>query len=61
MIHAYAARAPKGRLEPFAYDLGPLGSDQVEIDVIACGICHLDHSMLNNEWQMTTYPLVPGH
>jgi uncharacterized zinc-type alcohol dehydrogenase-like protein len=61
MIRAYAAHAPKGRLEPFTYDPGPLGADQVEIDVIACGICHSDLSMLNNEWQMTSYPLVPGH
>ena len=61
MIHAYAAQEPGGRLEPFEYDPGVLGATAVEIDVDYCGICHSDLSMLDNEWGMTTYPLVPGH
>ncbi len=60
-IHALAAKQPKGKLEPFTYDPGPLGPDQVEIEVQYCGICHSDLSMLNNEWGMTAYPFVPGH
>ena len=61
MIRAYAAQEVKGRLEPFEYDPGELGSVQVEIDVTACGICHSDLSMLNNEWGVSSYPLVAGH
>jgi uncharacterized zinc-type alcohol dehydrogenase-like protein len=61
MVKAYAAQEPGGKLEPFEYDPGKLGSDQVEIDVDYCGICHSDLSMLNNDWGMTTYPFVPGH
>ena len=61
MIRAYAAHEPKGRLSPFEFVPGELGPDQVEIDIIACGICHSDLSMLNNEWDVTVYPLVPGH
>lgn len=60
-IKAYAALTVGGKLEPFEYDPGELGVDQVEIDISSCGICHSDLSMLNNEWQMTEYPLVPGH
>jgi uncharacterized zinc-type alcohol dehydrogenase-like protein len=60
-INAYAAREPKGTLEPFTYDPGDLGPDQVEIAVTHCGICHSDLSMLNNDWGMSEYPLVPGH
>ena len=60
-IRALAAKQPRGKLEPFSYDPGPLGDEQVEIDVQYCGICHSDLSMLNNEWQFTQYPLVPGH
>lgn len=60
-IKAYAALAAGGKLEPFEYDPGELGDDQVEIDISSCGICYSDLSMLNNEWQMTEYPLVPGH
>lgn len=61
MIHAYAAMESKGKLEAFEYDPGPLAGDQVEIQVEHCGICHSDLSMLNNEWGMSQYPLVPGH
>lgn len=60
-ILALAVRQARGKLEPFTYDPGPLGDEQVEIDVLYCGICHSDLSMRNNEWQITQYPLVPGH
>ncbi|HET9484488.1 MAG TPA: NAD(P)-dependent alcohol dehydrogenase [Xanthomonadales bacterium] len=60
-VRAYAASAPKSPLAPFAYDLGPLGSEDVEIAVEHCGICHSDLSMIDNEWQRTQYPLVAGH
>ncbi|MBK8972453.1 MAG: NAD(P)-dependent alcohol dehydrogenase [Hahellaceae bacterium] len=61
MIKAYAASSTGGELQPFEYDPGPLGADQVEIEVDYCGICHSDLSMLDNEWGMTRYPFVPGH
>jgi len=61
MIRAYAANKPGAPLELFEYDPGALRPDEVEIDVMACGICHSDLSMLDNEWGMTAYPFVPGH
>ena len=60
-IHALAARQAGGKLEPFSYDPGPLGDEQVEIEVHYCGICHSDYSFLNNEFGLTEYPFVPGH
>ena len=61
MIKAYAAFEPKSELRPFEYDPGPLKPNEVEIDVQYCGICHSDLSMIDNEWGMTRYPIVPGH
>ncbi len=61
MIKAYAATEAGGELKPFEYDPGPLGRYEVEIDVESCGICHSDLSMINNEWGLSQYPLVPGH
>ena len=61
MFHAYAAEKAGGPLAPFEYDPGPLHSEQVEIAVEHCGICHSDVSMLDNEWGDTKYPFVPGH
>lgn len=60
-IRAYAALAPKQALQPYDYTPSPLGDEQVDIAVESCGICHSDLSMLDNDWGMSTYPLVPGH
>lgn len=61
MIKAYAVKKSKGRLERIDYDPGALRPEQVEISIIACGLCHSDLSMVNNEWGDSVYPLVPGH
>ena len=61
IIKAYAAQAPNSKLAAYEYDAGPLGRNEVEITVDYCGICHSDLSMLNNEWGMSSYPLVAGH
>jgi uncharacterized zinc-type alcohol dehydrogenase-like protein len=60
-IKAYAATSPGAPLEPFEFEPGPLGDEQVEIAVDYCGICHSDLSMIHNHWGMTQFPLVPGH
>ena len=61
MIKGYAALESGGKLQPYEYDPGLLESSQVEIEVDYCGICHSDISMLDNEWELTIYPFVPGH
>jgi len=61
MITAYAAFEAKGDLKRFEYDPGVLKPDEVEINVDFCGICHGDINMLDNEWDITQYPFVPGH
>jgi len=61
MIKAYAAFEPKGELKPFEYDPGQLASDEVEIDVSYCGICHSDVSVIDSEWGEMPYPVVAGH
>lgn len=60
-IRAWAALAPGQPLEHYEYDPGPLGAEEVEIAVEHCGLCHSDLSMIDNAWQFSTYPLVPGH
>ena len=61
MITAFAAPQAGAPLEPFEYDPGPIGEQDVEIAVAYCGVCHSDLSMINNEWGMTQFPFVPGH
>ena len=60
-IRALAASAAGAKLQPFTYDPGPLGDEQVEIEVQYCGICHSDYSILHNEWGNSKFPVVPGH
>ena len=60
-IKAWAATGPGKPFERFSYDPGPLKADEVEIQVEYCGLCHSDLSMWQNEWGLSTYPLVPGH
>ena len=61
MINAYAVKEAGDALEPYSYDPGEIGAHEVEVDVSYCGMCHSDLSMINNEWGMSEYPLVPGH
>ena len=60
-IWAYAAKSKGAKLEPFEFDPGPLGPEDVEIAVEYCGMCHSDLSMLDDDLGMTAFPLVPGH
>lgn len=61
MIQAWAALEAQQPLQPFEYDPGPLAATDVEIEIRHCGICHSDLSMIDNEWGVSRYPLVPGH
>lgn len=61
MIRAWAAHEAKGTLTRFDYDPGVLPDDEVEIAVETCGLCHSDMSLVDDEWNVSAYPLVPGH
>ncbi len=60
-IDAWVATAAKQKLVRQKIDLGPLGPEEVEVEVENSGLCHSDVSMLNNEWGMSNYPLILGH
>ncbi len=61
MIEAWVAPRAKQSLVRQQIDLGPLGSDDVEIEVEHCGLCHSDLSVRNNDWGNSRYPAVLGH
>src|SRR5712692_12032313 len=60
-IRGWSAKAARQKLVAFDYDPGPPGADEVEVAVEHCGLCHADLSIINNEWGMSRYPVVPGH
>jgi uncharacterized zinc-type alcohol dehydrogenase-like protein len=58
---AFAATSPTSTLGALSIQRrDPLPQD-VQIDILFCGICHSDLHTARNEWKGTTYPVVPGH
>jgi uncharacterized zinc-type alcohol dehydrogenase-like protein len=60
---AFAAASFDSPLAPFSFTRRePLPND-VEIDILYCGVCHSDLHAVRNEWSgwPTVYPCVPGH
>src|SRR5262249_9148709 len=61
VIEAWIAPAARQKLVRQQVDLGPLGAEEVEVQVEHCGLCHSDLSMLEDEWGIAQYPAVLGH
>ncbi len=57
----YAAQGPKTPLTAFNFERHEPGDDDIQIDILFCGICHSDLHIARNEWKHTVYPVVPGH
>ena len=55
---SYAADKPLSALNFERRDPGP---EDVQIDILYCGVCHSDLHMARNEWSVSTFPVVPGH
>ncbi len=60
-IQAWASHGPKQKLVPFSFNPGELGPEEVEISVDHCGLCHSDLSVVNDDWAISQFPVVPGH
>ncbi|MGE5384471.1 MAG: NAD(P)-dependent alcohol dehydrogenase [Betaproteobacteria bacterium] len=58
---AYAARDEGSALAPFEIERRLPGADDVQIEILYCGVCHSDLHTARNEWKNTLYPSVPGH
>ena len=61
LINSWVATAAKQKLVRQKLDPGPLGAEDVEVQVEHCGLCHSDISVLNNEWGLSQFPAVLGH
>jgi alcohol dehydrogenase (NADP+) len=57
----YAADSATDKLKPFEFERGEAAENEIEIDVLYCGVCHSDIHQVKNEWSNTVYPCVPGH
>lgn len=57
----FAALTAKDALAPFSFERREPGPDDVQIDILFCGVCHSDLHTARDEWHMTQFPSVPGH
>jgi uncharacterized zinc-type alcohol dehydrogenase-like protein len=58
----YAAQAAQEQLKPFSFERRDPTPNDVQIEILFCGVCHSDIHTARNEWGGTTsYPCVPGH
>ena len=57
----YAAKHSYSRLKPIEFEREEAGPNEVEIEVLYCGVCHSDIHQVKNEWANTVYPCMPGH
>ena len=60
-IHGYAAKDADSPLAPFDIQRRDLRENDVQIEVLFCGVCHSDLHQARNEWRNSIYPVVPGH
>ncbi|MET0377711.1 MAG: NAD(P)-dependent alcohol dehydrogenase [Spongiibacteraceae bacterium] len=58
---AFAAADAKSPLAPFSFERREPGPNDVQFDILYCGVCHSDLHTARGEWGGTAYPCVPGH
>ncbi len=57
----YAAKHSFSSLKPLEFEREEAKANEVEIEVLYCGVCHSDIHQVKNEWSNTVYPCMPGH
>ena len=60
---AYSAASATSQLIPTEISRREPGDNDVQIEILYCGICHSDLHQVRNEWSVmpTVYPCIPGH
>ncbi len=64
LVNAYAAFVPYTKetpLRPYQFERRDVGPNDVQIDILYCGVCHSDLHTVNGDWGETPMPIVPGH
>lgn len=62
-IRAFAANSSTTPLAAASIPRRECGPNDVEFDILFCGVCHSDLHAARNQWAVwpTVYPCVPGH
>jgi len=57
----YAAKHSFTRLKPLRFQRDEPKPNELQLEVLYCGVCHSDIHQVKNEWSNTVYPCMPGH
>jgi uncharacterized zinc-type alcohol dehydrogenase-like protein len=60
-VKAYGTEAPDADLKQMSIERRAVGTKDIEIEIMYCGVCHSDLHTARNDWGFTSYPAVPGH
>lgn len=60
-ILGYAVQSATAKLAPFQFQRRVQRKNDVEIEILYCGVCHSDLHQARNDWGNSIYPMVPGH
>ncbi|HEY8550786.1 MAG TPA: NAD(P)-dependent alcohol dehydrogenase [Vicinamibacterales bacterium] len=58
---AWGVTSATSPVAPMSIDRREPLADDVEIEILYCGVCHSDLHQVRNEWHNSIYPMVPGH
>lgn len=59
--HSFAAFSADKPLAPFDFERRDPRADDVSIEILYCGVCHSDLHFAQDDWGMSSFPVVPGH
>ena len=59
--YGYGAIEAEDRLTPVTFDRKEPRAGEIAFKVTYCGVCHSDLHQVNNDWENSVYPCVPGH
>ncbi len=60
-VKAFGTAAADANLQQMSIRRREFQVQDVEIEILYCGVCHSDLHTARNEWHGTKYPCVPGH
>lgn len=61
---AFAAQTASSGMTPYSFQRRSPRPQDVQIEILYCGVCHSDLHTVRNEWKEvmpTVYPCIPGH
>ena len=58
---AFGTNSPTENLKEMTIERRTLTANDIEIEILYCGVCHSDLHTAHNDWGGSLYPAVPGH